>query len=109
MVAVFLGRLRTMDPGEKDVLEASLKAGTGPVLVRSGLALSDDLQKSVQSAMIDQFGPLSPVKFEIDADLVCGIELVAHGHKVDWSVTGYLASLEQEVGALLKKGAPNAV
>jgi F-type H+-transporting ATPase subunit b len=35
--------------------------------------------------------------------LVSGIELTANGQKVAWSIADYLASLEKDVGELLKE------
>jgi F-type H+-transporting ATPase subunit b len=37
--------------------------------------------------------------------LVSGIELTASGQKVAWSIADYLASLERDVGELLKEKA----
>jgi F-type H+-transporting ATPase subunit b len=37
--------------------------------------------------------------------LVSGIELTANGQKVAWSIADYLASLERDVGELLKERA----
>ena len=42
------------------------------------------------------------VRLATEPELISGIELITHGHKVAWSIAGYLASLEKEIGKLLK-------
>ena len=41
------------------------------------------------------------LRFETAPDGVCGIELSANGQKVAWSISDYLATLDQKVGALI--------
>ncbi|MGA7275416.1 MAG: hypothetical protein WBX14_11280, partial [Candidatus Udaeobacter sp.] len=42
------------------------------------------------------------VRFETAPEVVSGIELTANGQKVAWSISDYLASLENGVDDLLK-------
>ena len=35
--------------------------------------------------------------------MISGVELIASGHKVAWSIADYLAWLEERVGELLKE------
>ena len=44
----------------------------------------------------------APVRFETAPDIVVGIEFAANGRKLAWSIADYLASLERNVGQLLK-------
>jgi F-type H+-transporting ATPase subunit b len=39
-------------------------------------------------------GPDAPVRFEVAPDVVSGIELIVPGYKIAWSISGYLATLE---------------
>ena len=41
------------------------------------------------------------MRFEVERDTLCGIELTANGQKLAWSIADYLKSLEQKVGVLL--------
>ena len=41
------------------------------------------------------------LQFEIKHELLGGIELVANGQKVAWSIVEYLASLEKGIDALI--------
>ena len=43
------------------------------------------------------------MRFETAPDLVSGIDLIASGQKVGWSIDGYLASLEDGIRDLLKE------
>lgn len=106
MVEVFLRRLRALEGSEKAALGVS--TSSGPLVVRTGLAISAALQDSIQSALGELFAG-QPIRFEAAPELVCGIEMSASGHKVAWSVADYLTSLEQGIKGLLEKGKTDAV
>jgi F-type H+-transporting ATPase subunit b len=45
------------------------------------------------------------LRFETSPDVICGIELRAHGRKIAWSVRDYLEGLETTLAEVLKGGA----
>jgi len=106
MVQVFLRRLRALSGPEKLALGVSAP-GSKPLVVRTGLEISATLQDLVRATLHDVLGATS-VRFETSPPLVCGIEMTAQGHKVAWSVAGYLTTLEKGIGALLENGQPDA-
>lgn len=96
MVDVFVQRLRAMDNEEKRRLSVMLSS----VLVRSAFELSPPLRAGIEEA-IREFAAAS-FDYEVVPELISGIELIAHGQKIAWSVNDHLASLENGVNALLK-------
>jgi F-type H+-transporting ATPase subunit b len=102
MADVFVHRLRELDKDEKARLADMLKSPDSPVLVRSAYELAPALHTSIEDAIKANLGVKAPVRFEVVPDLVGGIELILQGRKVAWSIADYLASLEKEVGELLK-------
>jgi F-type H+-transporting ATPase subunit b len=100
-VVVFTGRLRAMDDKEKSGFNDALKSSAEPALLRSAFDLTDERREEIRDAIHETFASDLPLQFEIDPDLVSGIELTVSGNKVAWSIADYLKSLEKGVGELL--------
>ena len=71
--------------------------------VRSAFELPAEQQAAIRAALDETFSADIPLRFEMAPGVVSGIELIANGHKVAWSIAEYLASLEKGVGELLKE------
>lgn len=117
----FIRRMRELSPDEKARLTSTIKmppaaaatlapgataaamAGTaGGVLVRSAFDLPAAQQEAIEAVIRESLDADISVRFVTEPELISGIELITHGHKVAWSIAGYLASLEKEIGKLLK-------
>ncbi|MCB9964772.1 MAG: hypothetical protein H6855_01640 [Rhodospirillales bacterium] len=85
MVAVFLTRLQALKAKDKDALSS------GNAIITSAFALSPAQQKSLKAEIKSE-----SIKFKVVPELVSGIELSANGHKLAWSISDYLETLEQE-------------
>ncbi len=102
MTATFVQRLRELDDGAKANLGSTLKSISEAVRVCSAFELPATQRAAIQQALDETFSVSIPAHFETNPNLVSGIELVANGQKVAWSIGGYLNSLEHGVDALLK-------
>jgi len=105
MGEVFTRRLRELNGKAKETLGAALKTAAGPAVVSSAFGLPPEERTKIQNAINETFSADIPLRFETAPDLVGGIELTANGHKLAWSISDYLLSLENGVGELLKKQA----
>ena len=103
IVEVFIRRVRAMDGNAKSTLAAALAAASEPAVVRSAFELPDPQRAAVEHALRETSSADVPIRFETEPDLVSGIELRANGQGVDWSIAGYLASLEREMSELLDR------
>ena len=104
---VFTRRLRELDVQTKETLAEALRTASEPACVRSAFDLPAEQRAAIQNALNETFSADVRVRFETAPDLIGGIELTANGQKVAWSISDYLASLEKDVGELLKeKGEP---
>jgi F-type H+-transporting ATPase subunit b len=103
MIEVFTHRLRSIDGKTKKGFGEALKAASEPVLIRSAFDLPEAQRSVVLKALNEIFAVDIQVRFETSPDLVSGIELIASGQKIAWSIADYLASLEKGVGELLKE------
>ena len=102
MVAVFVDRLQALGADEKTKLTAALQAQAGPIVVRTCFDLAATEQTTVTKAIRDMLGEKSELRFVTAPDLVSGIELSSDGHKLAWSIGGYLTDLENGINELIK-------
>lgn len=103
LTEVFTRRLREMDGKSKEHFAEALKRSSEPALVRSAFDLPEEQRAAIQNALNETFSAEIHLRFETAPELVSGIELATHGQKVAWSIADYLASLEKNVGELLKE------
>jgi len=98
---VFTRRLRELDGGAKESLATALQTSPKPALVRSAFELPAEQRAAIEHTLNETFSAEIHVRFETAPDVISGIELIANGQKVSWSIAHYLASLEKGVGELL--------
>ena len=115
MGEVFTRRLRELDGKTKETLAAAIMAASEPALLRSAFELPPEQRAAIQNALNETFSAEVNVSFETAPDMVSGIEFSTNGQKLAWSISDYLASLEEGVATLLKaqphldaKAAPSA-
>jgi F-type H+-transporting ATPase subunit b len=99
--AAFARRLDAMDGKAKETLGAALKTSSEPGVVQSAFDLPAAQKAMLQNALNVAFSAEIRVRFETAPDKICGIELMANGQKVGWSIADYLTSLNRKVSALL--------
>jgi F-type H+-transporting ATPase subunit b len=102
---VFVRRLRELEGLAKAGLAESLKTASEPALVRSAFALPAEQRAAIQRALDEIRGAEVRLRFETAPELVAGIELAGDGQKVGWSISDYLASVQEGVVELLNKSA----
>lgn len=102
---IFVKRVRALSGSAKDQMATAYKASNHTVSVHSAFDLSTAQQSAIESAVKETFAPDAHVQFETAPELVSGIELSTHGHKIAWSIADYLSTLEKSVGELLHKDA----
>jgi len=103
LCAAFTRRLREMDEPAKKVLAQALASASEPALVRSAFDLPMDQRTAIQKALTETFAADIRIRYETEPDLIGGIELIANGQKVAWSLANNLASLENSVGELIRE------
>lgn len=98
---VFVRHLRALDGLMKENFVNALKTSAEAACVRSTFDLTPDQKSAIQNILNEMSSAAIQVRFEVAANLICGIELVANGQKIAWSITDYLGSLEKKVGEML--------
>jgi F-type H+-transporting ATPase subunit b len=126
MAEAFIGRIRSLSCEEKARLATAMRTSlaeglqypstgggwphvpaagasgaTGIILVRSAFEFPVAQQEAIAAAIRQILGGEMALRFQLEPNLISGVELVASGYKVAWSIAGYVTSLEEEVGKLL--------
>ncbi|MDY0185852.1 MAG: hypothetical protein RBR43_08250 [Desulfuromonadaceae bacterium] len=102
MCAVFISRVHQLDNAAKSSLAEAITTASDPVALRTVFELEPEQREIVQKALNEIFATDVHISFETATEQVCGIELVANGQKVAWSISEYLVTLQQEVEELLQ-------
>lgn len=105
MVEVFIRRLQKMDDEVKTVMGDALKTSSAPAQICSAFELPDGLRAALQDALNESFSAEIRLQFQVEPGQISGIELIANGRKLSWSISDYLSSLEKGVAELLKNKA----
>ncbi len=71
--------------------------------VRTGLALTQDLQGSLEQGLKRLFHRVDRVDFSVEPELGFGIQLLAGDQKVEWNLARYMRGLEGEVLGSIKQ------
>lgn len=102
-----INQLSKLGDKEKNVLNSSFHKSPGSIKVRTGFSLSEKVRANIEKEVVSYLIPQATesdseqVKFEMSKDLICGIEVEAHGQRVSWNLSDYLDSVQQEVQELL--------
>lgn len=102
LTEVFIRRLREMNAEAKAALAHAIDTASEPAQLRSAFALPSAQRVAIETALHEGFATSIPIRFETVPDLVSGIELVANGQKLAWSITDYLDSIGKRVDTLLE-------
>jgi F-type H+-transporting ATPase subunit b len=102
MAEMFIRRLTAMDGKAKAGLAGALKAASEPAVVRSAFDLSAEQRTAIQKAIDDALSGQFHLRFETAPNLIGGIELAANGQKAAWSISEYLATLEDSIAEMVK-------
>lgn len=94
IVRVFIKRLENMDDVQREALSDSVVKGSG-IIIQSAFPLSEHLQTAIRDALERQTGGLPYIQYEVSSEIISGIELRAHGHKLAWSLNDHLENLEE--------------
>ena len=110
MVQIFVRRMASLKPDEKKLLEKALDTPEPVIRVRTAFELNRQFKQPIEEALKPFLGPESEIVYEMNGHTGAGIEMMAHGYKLSWSIDDYLESLQEKFLQILKEeiGTPGA-
>lgn len=104
IVAIFIQRLRSMNPSQVQTLKAALGKPTEPISVRSNYPLTAAAKQLITTELAsllndNALNKSSALQFSTSTQVICGIELDIPGFKVGWSVAEYLTALQSTLAS----------
>lgn len=109
MCGRFAETLRSIPAGERTMLSEAASGHDGPIQVVSSFEMTAEQKAHVHSAIIETIVPDAQVVFSSEERIILGIEMVAGGQTVSWSIERYLAGLEQRIQRDLDAGLAGAI
>jgi len=96
MAACLEQRIRQLPRGEREEWAAGIRASGQDITVRSAFELTAGARSTLLRALKNVTDAPEP-RFEVEPSLVCGIEIVAAGRALTWSVEDNLGDLEERL------------
>jgi len=97
----FLDRLEKLEAQDRDDMKKSLQKEVRAPEVYTSFEMSEKDRGKVKEALAKLGGKQESVRFKIDAELACGIELRAAGRSVSWNIRSYIDALQRDFEASL--------
>jgi F-type H+-transporting ATPase subunit b len=94
---IFIKRLNELNDEQKKQFISAFKSGSNPIMIRSAFELPNKIQSEIQESVKRILGTKPEFQFSKMPDLICGIDLMTNGYKLEWSLLEYLNSLEKTV------------
>lgn len=96
MVAVLSERIRSLDPQAREKIRRALEDSEEGVRVHSAFPLAPEGRQRLAAAIRELSGkPETAIVYQESPELIGGIEFLAPGHRIAWSVSDYLDRLEE--------------
>jgi F-type H+-transporting ATPase subunit b len=105
IIQVFLQRLADLPAEDIQTIRDVLAEETAVLTLNSGFDLNENQRKALRQGIAARFDDNDNLRFHTTPDLICGLELVAPGHKVAWSLASYLDELEEALTEALSSAA----
>jgi F-type H+-transporting ATPase subunit b len=104
MVEVLISRIDALSQKEKEAIKSSLEDSGEEVIVQSAFPLApEDRQRMAATVQRLTGSPDRGIQYRENLDLIGGIELLAHGHRIAWNISDYLDSLEANFDRALRE------
>jgi F-type H+-transporting ATPase subunit b len=97
IINTFIKRLYSLGEKEKEQIRGFIRKPQKEITIKSSFELPGSLPERIKEAVRDQIGNEAKFKFEIDSDLLCGIELHTYDRQISWSLGSYLDTLEEDI------------
>lgn len=103
VLKVFVERLQTLNPAEREAIVAAVRDSDRTVEIRTAFPVRPEARETLSLALQEHLDDSVDVQFITAKELICGIELRADSHRLVWSLDSHIENLEDRVAEILDK------
>lgn len=107
ILKVFVERVRTLDPVERETIVGAVRGSSREVEIRTTFPVRPNAQEELARSLRQCLDDGIELRFTTVPELICGVELRAHSHRLAWNLNAHLESLEARVFEELDERARN--
>src|SRR5690606_11148663 len=104
IVDVSVEGLRSLEAAEGEAMVAARRESDRQVGVRPAVPLKPGAREKLDRSRSEHRDDELDGRYTVVPDLICGIELWAHSHRLVWSLDSYMERLEARVFEILDEG-----
>lgn len=105
ILKIFVQRLRTLDPAEREAIVAAVRASDQEVEIRTAFPVMPEAREGLSQSLHQALGERVEVRFTTAPEVICGIELWADSHRLVWNLDSYLEGVQARVFEVLDESA----
>lgn len=106
VLATFVGKIERADESLREEISRAIAQPDATVTVLSAFRLDDDSRAAIEKTCREIFGLQGAPQYRVSGSLLAGICLTADGTTIEFSFSGYLDDLCEEVRAAVAEEAP---
>lgn len=104
MIDVLIERIHSLDPKEGEAIRKALRDSGEGVMVLSDFPLTQEDRQRLAAAVRELTGTSETViSYQGRTDMISGVEFLACGHRISWSIGEYLNHLEDSFDHVLQE------
>lgn len=105
---VFLRRIQALEENQRDTLIDSIAKSRNQAVLRSAFEIAPSDRQMIVQVVRQAIAPEIEIHFEVNPNLLCGVEMSIQDHKLAWTLDEYLVTLETRLFETLGEGVETA-
>jgi F-type H+-transporting ATPase subunit b len=105
ILKVFVERVETLDAAEREAIATTIRDSDHAVEIRTAFPVDPEARECLSRSLRQKLDDRVGVRFTTAPELICGVELRAHSHRLVWNLDSYLEGLEARVFEALDESA----
>jgi F-type H+-transporting ATPase subunit b len=101
IIDVFIERLGELTDAQIKEIRESATGVEGKIIIESAFTISPEQRGGIERALLQVIADGFEARFDESPDMICGIAVKFHGHKIAWSIEDYLKTLEESVSRVI--------
>jgi len=103
IINTFINRLEMAQSEEIIEFISLLQASGTRLTMRGAFEFSEKSQQLISTVLRRKISTTVEIVFEHTPELICGVELLANGRKISWTMTQYLSELRHSVEEIVER------